>query len=105
MTSLLTKDFYGRYNLSLLYLITRKRTGAVADPGFAVGGSVDLVGGGPGLPRRICFVKFVCQSERIGSLRGGTRRVRPPLKMPMWWNNVKVGLKTRIPNGSPTFYF
>ena len=39
----------------------------VADPGFPVGGGVDLVGG-HGLPRRLRFVKFVCQNERIGSL-------------------------------------
>ena len=30
---------------------------------------VDLVGG-RGLPRRLRFVKFVCQNERIGSLGG-----------------------------------
>ena len=41
---------------------------SVADPGFPVGGGgVDLVGG-RGLLRRLCFVKFVCQNERIGSL-------------------------------------
>ena len=40
-------------------------------------GGVDLIGGGRGLLRRLRFVKFVCQNERIGSL-GGARRVRPP---------------------------
>ena len=42
-------------------------------------GGVDLVRGGRGLPRRLCFVKFVCQNERTGSL-GGACRVRPPPK-------------------------
>ena len=32
---------------------------------------------GRGLPRRLHFVKFVCQNERTGSFRG-VRRVRPP---------------------------
>ena len=31
-----------------------------------------------GLPRRLCFVKFVCQNERIGSLRGAAHWVCPP---------------------------
>ena len=38
---------------------------------------------GRGLPRWLRFVKFVCQNERIGSLRAGARRVRPPLNPPM----------------------
>ena len=40
----------------------------MADPGFAMGG-MDLKGG-RGLPMQLCFIKFVCQNERIGSLRG-----------------------------------
>ena len=36
---------------------------AVADPGFPVGG-------GRQLPRRLRFEKFVCQNERIWTLRG-----------------------------------
>ena len=36
----------------------------VADPGFPVEGGVDLVGG-HGLPRRLHFENFVCQTERI----------------------------------------
>ena len=47
----------------------------MADPRFPVGGR--------GLPRRLRFVKFVCQNKRIGSL-GGARRVRP-LDPPMTW--------------------
>ena len=42
---------------------------AVADPGFPVGG-VDLVGGRE-LPRQLCLENFVCQNERISTLRGG----------------------------------
>ena len=38
------------------------------------GGSRFSRRGGRGLPRQLRFVKFVCQNERIGSLRGG----RPP---------------------------
>ena len=38
---------------------------SVADPGFPVGG-----GGGRGLPRRLRFADFVCQNERIWTLRG-----------------------------------
>ena len=50
----------------------------MADPGFPVGGGVDLVGGGVGLPRRLCFENFVCQNERIGTLRGGRAPGAPP---------------------------
>ena len=55
---------------------------AVEDPGFPVGG-VDLVGEGRGLPRQVCFENFVCQNERIGTLRGGVRWAHPPLDPPM----------------------
>ena len=41
----------------------------VADPGFPVGRGMDLIGG-RGLPRRLCFENFVCQNERIWTLRG-----------------------------------
>ena len=44
---------------------------------FPVGGGVDLVGGGRGLPRLLRFVKFVCQNERIGPL-GGRAPGAPP---------------------------
>ena len=42
---------------------------SVADPGFPIGGH------GPhrrgcGLLRWLCFENFVCQNERIGTLRG-----------------------------------
>ena len=53
---------------------------AVADPGFPVGGA-ELVGGRQ-LPRRLCFKKFVCQNERIWTLRGGMHQ-RRPLDLPM----------------------
>ena len=46
-----------------------------AHPEFPVGGA-HLVGGRQ-LPTRKRFEKCVCQSERIGTLRGGARRVRP----------------------------
>ena len=42
---------------------------SVTDPGFPVGG-VDLIGGGRGLPMRLCFANFVCQNERIWTLGG-----------------------------------
>ena len=54
-------------DLHRAYRCTGVGTIAVADPGFPVGG-VDLVGG-CGLQRRLRFVKFLCQNERIGSLR------------------------------------
>ena len=38
---------------------------------------MDLVGGGCGLLRQLHFENFVCQNERIGTLRGGARRARP----------------------------
>ena len=44
----------------------------VADPGFPVEGGVDLVGG-RGLPRQLRFENFVCQNERIWTLRGDPR--------------------------------
>ena len=53
---------------------------AVADPGFPVGG-VDLVGG-RGLPRWLRFENFVCQNERIWTLRGRAPGT-PPLDSPM----------------------
>ena len=42
----------------------------MADPGFPVGGR--------GLPRWICFEKFVCQNERIWILRLGRASGTPP---------------------------
>ena len=56
---------------------------SVADPGFPVGGR------GPrrrgcGLLRWLRFENFVCQNERIGTLRGSKRRrAPPPLDPPM----------------------
>ena len=38
---------------------------------------------GCGLPRRLRFENFVCQNERIGSLRGGRTLGVPPLDPPM----------------------
>ena len=48
---------------------------SVADPGFPVGGA-HLVGGAP-TPDVATFLKFLYQSERVGTLGGGARRVRP----------------------------
>ena len=48
---------------------------SVADPGFPVGGGVDLVRGG-------VDENFVCQNERIGT-RGGARAGRASLDPPM----------------------
>ena len=42
----------------------------MADPGFPAGGR--------GFPRRVHFENFVCQNERIQTLRGGVRRASPP---------------------------
>ena len=50
-----------------------------ADPGFPVGGGVDLVGG-LGLPRWLHFENFVCQNERIwGGVRRASANVDPPM--------------------------
>ena len=57
----LFNDSIGSVSVSVQYR-------AVADPGFPIGG-IDLIGG-CGLLRWLCFLKFVCQNERIGSLRG-----------------------------------
>ena len=55
----------------------------VADPGFPVGGGVDLVGGGVdsrgGYVSKILYVK----TKELGPLGGGARRARPPLDPPM----------------------
>ena len=48
----------------------------VADPGFPVGGR--------GLPRQLHFENFVCQNERIWTLRGGRASGTPPLDPPMF---------------------
>ena len=48
-------------------------TETVADPGFPVGGGVDLGGGGRGLLRQLHFENFVCQNERFWTLGGGGR--------------------------------
>ena len=53
---------------------------SAADPGFPVGG-VDLVGV-CGLPSQLRFIKFVCQNERIGSIRGVHAGCTPP-NLPM----------------------
>ena len=45
---------------------------------------MDLVGGGHGLPRQLRFVKFVCQNERIGSLRWSACQVCPPKSANEW---------------------
>ena len=44
-------------------------------------GGMDLVGG-RGLPRQLCFEKFICQNERIWTLRRG-RAPGTPLDPPM----------------------
>ena len=46
------------------------------------GGSRISRRGGHGLPRRLRFIKFVCQNERFGSLRGA-RAGGAPLNPPM----------------------
>ena len=54
------------------------KTYPVADLGFPVGGGRGPRRRGCGLPRWLHFENFVCQNERIGTLRGGARRARPP---------------------------
>ena len=58
--------------------------GTVADPGFPVGGGVDLVGGAVdprgGYVSKILHVK----TKESGPIGGGARRARPPLDPPMW---------------------
>ena len=47
----------------------------MADPGFPVGGRSPR--GGHLLPMQLCFVKFVCQNERIGTHGGGAAGAPP----------------------------
>ena len=54
----------------------------VADPGFPIGGHRPR--GGRQLPRRLHFEKFVCQNERIWTLRGRTPVA--PLDPPMHYH-------------------
>ena len=42
----------------------------MADPGFPVGGCGPRTGGGAWTPEAGTFRKFVCQNERIWTLRG-----------------------------------
>ena len=58
------------------------QTKSVADPGFPMGGGRGPRRRGCGLLRQLCFENFVCQNERIGTLRGGMCRVCP-LDLPM----------------------
>ena len=51
------------------YKISTTLLFSVADPGFPVGGGVDLVGGHQ-LPRQLRFENFVCRNKRIWTLRG-----------------------------------
>ena len=44
---------------------------------------------GCGLPRQLRFENFVCQNERIGTLRGGARAGRAPLDPPMGYFRVQ----------------
>ena len=55
---------------------------SVADPGFPVGGGRGPRRRGCGLPRQLRFENFVCQNERIGTLRGA-RTGHAPLDPPM----------------------
>ena len=56
-----------------------KSAQAVADPGFSVGGDVDLLGRQP--PTQALFGENVCENERIGSCWG--RTLDTPLDPPM----------------------
>ena len=64
----------------------------VADAGFPIGGC--------GLPRWLHFENFVCQNERIWTLRGEHQLGMPPLHLPMqqaiceqWWIQGAPGWK------------
>ena len=63
---------------------------AVADPGFPVGGGVDLVRGAVdprgGYVSKILYVK----TKESGPVGGGARRARPPLDPPMHWHVVEL---------------
>ena len=54
---------------------------SVADPGFPVGGGMDLIGGA-WTPRQLRFENFACQNERIWTRRGALAG-RAPLDPPM----------------------
>ena len=49
----------------------------MAAPGFPVVGTNLVGGGGRRLPRRLRFENFVCQRERIWTLRGGGGDAHP----------------------------
>ena len=65
----------------------------MADPGFPVGGR--------GLPRRLRFIKFVCQNERIGSLRGGAHAGCAPLNPPMTHTDTHTNRHTDMTKTLP----
>ena len=54
----------------------------MADPGFPIGGREPRKGG-RGLPTPLCFENFVCQNERIWTLRGGGHVLGTLLDPPM----------------------
>ena len=62
-------------------MLKKSKQLAVADPGFPVGGHGPRRGG-HGLPRQLHFENFVCQNERIWTLRGRAPGT-PPLDPPM----------------------
>ena len=58
----------------------------MADPGFPVGGRRPRRG--RQLPRQLHFEKFVCQNERIWTLRGGAHQwhpLDPPMQSQVGW--------------------
>ena len=65
----------------------------VVDPGFPIGGPRPRRGG-RGLPRRLHFENFVCQNERIWTLRRCVRQARP-LDPPT--HNIKIPSHTYLP--------
>ena len=58
---------------------------AVADPGFPVGGGVDLVGGGVDSRRGYVLKILYVKTKELGPLGGGAHQARPALDPPMQW--------------------
>ena len=75
------------------------RSSPVADPGFPVGGGVDLVGGGFGLPRAVTFRKF-CMSKwkKLGPLGGAARRAAPHPRSANAVNSIASSIQANLPS-------
>ena len=84
--------FWSVLNQFISHINVWYQLSSVADPGFSIGGGVDL--GGRGLSRRLHFENFICQNETSGPL-GGVRRacpLDPPMIIYISWDTMKFWL-------------